>query len=123
MNISNNVINQFVKNSNTSKTKKESFVYGKLGRKEVDKNGKLKYYVIIDGSTIETPISHFTATVDPDERVIVMIKNRSAIITGNISSASASSSYVDAQIEDKVGFIDSIGDAYIESLWEGYFNE
>lgn len=123
MALSSNLVNQFVKNTRGKKqtNKKETFVYGKISdRIDVTSNGKLKYYVKIDGSDIETPVSHFTATVDAKERVIVMIKNRSAIITGNISSASATSTYVDNRVDEKLGDLSSIDTQTIMDMWTEY---
>ena len=123
MPLSSNLVTQFVKNTSDNKqlNKKETFVYGKISdRIEVTSDGKLKYYVKIDGSDIETPVSHFTATVDAKERVIVMIKNRSAIITGNISSASATSTYVDNRVDEKFGELGAIDTQTIMDMWTEY---
>lgn len=83
MPLSSELISQFVKITNDNKdTTKESTVYGTT----VSMNGTT--YVQIDGSELYTPINT-TADVQPNERVIVMIKNHTALITGNITSPSA----------------------------------
>lgn len=83
MALSSELISQFVKITNDGKdTKTESTVYGTT----VTKNGTT--YVQLDGSELFTPINT-TADVQPGERVIVMIKNHTATITGNISSPAA----------------------------------
>lgn len=58
---------------------KESTVYGTV-RKQ---NGE--YFVQLDGSDIYTPVE-MAMDADEGDRVVVMIKNHQAIITGNISS-------------------------------------
>ena len=82
MSLSNDLISQFVKATNTKpKTNGETTVFG-----TVVYDGKP--YVKIDGSDLLTPVST-TAEVQDGERVTVLIKNHSATITGNISSPAA----------------------------------
>ena len=87
MSLSSDLISQFAKiaKNNDKKTKSEKIVYGTV----VELNGSK--YVQIDGSELFTPIVS-TASVEPNERVTVMIKNHTAIVTGNISSPSAKNS-------------------------------
>ena len=84
MPLTNSLITNFVKatKDDIKKTNKESFVYGKMSGQ--DENGK--YYVRMDGSNIDTPVSSFTSNIDTTigKRVLIMIKNRSVIVTGNI---------------------------------------
>lgn len=83
MSLSSDLISQFVKVTNDdTKTKTESTVYGTI----VENNGSK--YVQIDGSELLTPVST-TADARDGERVTVMIKNHTAIITGNLSSPAA----------------------------------
>lgn len=121
MALSKSLVSRFVKVTKTEKApKKETFVYGKIdSHEEIEVNGEKqqKYYVKIDGSNTKTPVSRFTATVNIDERVIVMIKNHEAIITGNVSSASSTTSYVD----EKIDTLGSISPEYINGLWSDYF--
>lgn len=92
------LLSQFAKVTNDdTKPTKESTVYGVAVRE----NDKL--YVKIDGSDLLTPASS-TVNVQPGERVTVMIKNHSAVITGNMTSPSA-------RIEDVSTFEVSINDA------------
>lgn len=88
MGLSSDLISQFVKATNDSNktNKKETTTYGTT----VLYDGKL--YVRLDGAKPEqlTPVTT-TADAKPDERVTVMIKNHSAVITGNMSSPSARS--------------------------------
>ena len=88
MPLSNDLISQFVKITRDNKnTKKETVLYGTV----VDyDNGR---YVKIDGSDLLTPYST-TADVKHGDRVTVMIKNHNAVITGNITDPSASSTIV-----------------------------
>ena len=83
MGLSNDLISQFVKiTKDTPKPKKETTSYGVV----VKENGKT--YVRLDGATELTPVSN-TANADTNDRVIVMIKNHAAVITGNLTSPSA----------------------------------
>lgn len=88
MRLSSDLISQFVKITNDDKKKeKETTIYG-----TTVKDGD-KMYVRIDGSDILTPMAS-TASMRDNERVIVMIKNHQAIVTGNVTSKSASESSV-----------------------------
>lgn len=83
MNLPSNLISDFVKITNdTKKTKTETIVYGTA----VESDGVM--YVRIDGSDLLTP-AVATADTKNNERVTVMIKNHTAVITGNISSPAA----------------------------------
>lgn len=83
MALSNDLISQFVKaTSDKKKDKKEETVYG-----TVVVQGDSKY-VKLDGSDQLTPIST-TADTKNGERVVVLIKNHTATVTGNISSPAA----------------------------------
>lgn len=83
MGLSNDLLSQFAKVTNdTSKKKKEtSTVYG-----TVVEGGGVK----LDGSDIVTPVST-TVDMKAGDRVIVMIKNHSATVTGNLNDPAASS--------------------------------
>lgn len=94
MALSQNLVDQFVKVIEQSNTKSETTVnatYKKINGRE---------YVQIDGSEILTPV---TSTVDAEtnDRVKVMIKNHTAIVTGNITSPAARSKSVD-DLRDEV---------------------
>lgn len=83
MNLSNELISQFVKaTKDNKKTSTESTVNGTV----VEYGGKT--YVKLDGSDLLTPV-RTTTDVKPDERVTVMIKDHTATITGNMSSPAA----------------------------------
>lgn len=83
MNLSSDLISQFVKvTTNKDKKKTESVVYGTV----VKYDGAL--YVKLDGSDLLTPMES-TADVKDGERVTIMIKDHTATITGNITSPSA----------------------------------
>lgn len=82
MALSSDLISQFVQITQEKKQSKETTVYGTIV--EYD-GGK---YVKLDGSDLLTPIST-TADALAGERVTVMIKDHSALVTGNISSPSA----------------------------------
>ena len=83
MNLSNDLISQFVKNTkDDTRSKTEKTVYGKV----VVYDGST--FVKLDGSDLLTPFSTTTDVKDGD-RVTVNIKNHSAIITGNLTSPAA----------------------------------
>lgn len=83
MALSNDLISQFVKaTQDKEETKKESTAYGKIV-KQGDKE-----YVQLDGSDLLTPIESTTVVKDGD-RVIVTIKNHTAIVTGDFTNPSA----------------------------------
>lgn len=89
MALSNELVSQFAKiATEKEETKKEEVVYGTT----VNYNDTV--YVKLDGSDRLTPITS-TTIVKPDERVTVMIKDHSAVITGNLSSPSARNSDVE----------------------------
>lgn len=86
MALSNDLLSQFAKltNKKNDNSKKETTVYGTV----IDSN-----HVQIDGSNVTTPISS-TTTIKAGQRVTVLVKDHSAIITGNLTDNSASSSDV-----------------------------
>lgn len=89
MNLSSDLISQFVKTTNDDKKKvsSEATFFGTI----VEYDGS--YYAKLDGSEQLTPITT-TADVVPGERVTVLLKNHSATVTGNITSPSARQSSV-----------------------------
>ena len=82
MALSSDLISQFVQLTKEEKQSKETTVYGTI----VDYDGGK--YVKLDGSELLTPIS-MTADALNGERVTIMIKDHTAIVTGNLSSPSA----------------------------------
>lgn len=114
MPLNSTIVSQFIKNTkdDNKDIKKETIVYGRLSQKNPN-------CVILDGSNTELPIAHFTTQVNPDERVIVMIKNHSAIVTGNITSKSSTVTYVDEKLREIVS-VSSIDDDTINELWSDY---
>ena len=101
MDLSNDLISQFVKVTKVETPKKEKTVYGTI---VIKSDGK--QYVKIDGSSTPEP-TPIDTTVDAanGDRVIVMIKDHKAVATGNISSPSARDSVLKkttAKIDNKV---------------------
>ncbi len=91
MALSSDLISQFVKSTkDTTTTKKETIVYG-----TVTSNPDEPVAVKIDGAEQSTPVTS-TVKVNNGDRVIVMIKNHHAVITGNTSSIAASNTDVQA---------------------------
>ena len=85
MALSNDLAMQFARvTNNKPKTQSESTVYGTA----VQYDGAM--YVQVDGSDLLTPVES-AVSMKPGERVLVKIKNHSAIVTGNMSDPSASS--------------------------------
>ena len=83
------LINEFVKmTKDDTPVKTESNTYG-----TVVKNGGTTY-VKLDGADVLTPVIT-TTNVEDGERVGVMIKNHTAVITGNITSPSARTAEVE----------------------------
>ena len=83
MALSSDLISQFVKvTKDETKKKAETTLYG-----TVVKNGD-SVNVQLDGSSVLTPVST-TTNVKDGERVTVLIKDHTAIITGNMSSPAA----------------------------------
>ena len=95
MDLSNDLISKFVKiTSNQSNNKtKEGTAYGTIVEFEN------KMYVKLDGSDLLTPINS-TSDVKDGERVTIMIKDHNAVVTGNITSPSASSGDVKKVTQD-----------------------
>lgn len=101
MPLSDSLISQFAKATNDDKkTSKETTVYGTIVEYEGSK------YVKIDGSELLTPVT-FTTNVEDNERVTVMIKDHTAIVTGNISSPAARTKEVE-EIGSKISEFETI---------------
>ena len=95
MDLSNDLLSQFAKlTKNDENTKKEDVVYG-----TVVVHNDIKY-VKLDGSEVLTPVTS-TTEIEDQNRVMVMVKNHTAVVTGNISSPSASTDSV-KQVSDRV---------------------
>ena len=90
MTLSNDLASQFAKllNDGNNKKPKETSMYGTFV--ESDK----KKYVKLDGSELLTPVIQ-TAAAKDGERVTVTVKNRTAVVTGNLSSPAARSGDVE----------------------------
>lgn len=101
MSISNDVISQFVKITydNNKTEKKETITYGQVSRIDPETN---QIYVTLDGTEKDPagapksviPVTT-TVKVGKNDRVIVMIKNHSAVITGNLGNPAVNTEYVD----------------------------
>lgn len=88
MALSNDLISQFVKiTKDKAPDNSETIVYGTIQESKAP-NGL--NYVKIDGSDLLTPISS-TTVVAANDRVTIMIKNHSAVVTGNLTSPAARS--------------------------------
>lgn len=85
--LSEQLVKEFAKATrDTTPKKTESFVYGEA----VVTNGEVSG-VKFDGSDIVTPCTS-TVSVSDGDRVLVLIKNRQAVITSNITSPTVSNS-------------------------------
>lgn len=87
MELSRQIVNQFVEITNHDALKNEATVYGVI----VEQNNS--FYVKIDGSDEITPV---TSTVDikAGDRVTISLKNHTATVTGNLTDPSASNTKV-----------------------------
>lgn len=85
MALSSDLLAKFAKvvNNSKPKNKKEDFAYGTV---VLDAKGRT--CVKLDGSDIFTPISSTTDLL-PGDRAMVLIKNHSVVVTGNITSPAA----------------------------------
>lgn len=116
MALSSDLISQFVKvTKDETKKKTETTLYGTVVKNDDSIN------VQLDGSSVLTPVST-TTNVKDGERVTVLIKDHTAIITGNVSSPSARTGEVE-DLSKRVNEFDEVvtGDlravnANIESL-------
>lgn len=98
MAIPSDLISQLVKVTNdTQPTAEETTVYGTI----VESDGSA--YVKLDGSELLTPITT-TAVVRNGDRVTVMIKNHTAVVTGNVTAPAAQAKDIDKTLEaaDKI---------------------
>lgn len=95
MGLSNDLISQFVKITNDNKKEsKETTVYG-----TVTDSGDA---VVLDGQSDSQPIpisKNNTVAVSPGNRVTVLVKNHSVIVTGNIADPSPSTGTVTDTVE------------------------
>ena len=95
MGLSSDLVSQFVKETNdTKKTSTGATYYGTIVLYNKEQ------YVKIDGSDFLTPISS-TVIVEDGDRVLVTLKDHSAIVTGSTSSPSASNKEL-IQVGDKI---------------------
>lgn len=92
MKLPDKLVSQFAKMLKPETSKKETTLYGTI---VADSESK---FVKLDGSDMMTPIS---TTVDmlEGERVTVLLKNHTAIVTGNISSPAARVGVVSAMAD------------------------
>ena len=103
MGLSYDIISEFVKITNDNKEKpKEGTVYATV----VSSSGGK--YVKIDGSDLLTPMDT-TADIEDGERVTLTIKDHKAIVTGNVTSPSASTSKVEQVTETVSSLSDRVG--------------
>ena len=89
--LSNDLISQFVKATKDDKqTKTEKTVYGTVVESNIESNGKRYARVRFDGAA-ENQLTPAIMEVDVEngERVSILIKDHSAIVTGNLSKPAA----------------------------------
>lgn len=120
MALSSDLISQFVKiTKDKQETKKDTIVYGTIQQIDDDDN-----YVKIDGSDISTPVkktvvASYNKETGEGDRVMVTIKDHTAIVTNNLSNPSAR--VIDTVSIDKLNAsnarIDEIESAYIDTAY------
>ncbi len=82
--LSDRLVKEFVRMTNdTTKKKSESFLYGTVDK--INEDGTVD--VIFDGATDSTPCAS-SVSVAVGDRVLVMLKNRQAAVTANVSNPS-----------------------------------
>lgn len=117
MGLSNKIVSKFVKatKNDTSNNKKEKIVYGNIVTKT--ENGKLVYYAKVDGADENTliPISRLASGINDDQKVIIMIKDHTAIVTGNLDDPSVNNTQANEIVDSAISPID-LED--IEALWD-----
>ena len=96
MNLSAELLQRFAKITNdTSQTKKESTVYGTIVTTEDGDYVHIDGAYFTDGKRILLPlIKNTTVAVKTDDRVIVSIRNHTAVVTGNLTDPSTSIEHV-----------------------------
>ena len=103
MGLSYDLISEFVKITNDKKENaKEGTVYATVV------SGTDGKYVRIDGSDLLTPMDT-TTDIEDGERVTLMIKDHKAIVTGHVTTPSASTSKVDKVTESVNSVSDRVG--------------
>lgn len=135
MAISNNLVSKFVKatKNDTKNNKREKTVYGKMVKFDTNPNNPndITWYAQIDGATHTfdginsdnfeglIPISRFTSDVNVNDKVVIMIKDHTAIVTGNVSSPSTDPVNVNGKIVEAVSKVEtsSISLEDIRALW------
>ena len=106
MALSQNLVNEFVKTMNPEPDRVKETTLEGVYRKTVDG----VEYVKLDGSEIWTPVTSVVGA-NNDDRVRVTIKNHTAMVTGNITSPSATGkdvSDLQGQYGDLNGKVDII---------------
>lgn len=107
MSLTNELISQFVKiTKDDKKSQNETTVYG-----TIVVNGDQEY-VQLDGSELLTPINT-TAKVSNGERVTVLLKDHTAIVTGNITAPAARQTDVDDTVSNQIS---EFGQVVAESI-------
>lgn len=111
MTLSNSLLKEFARVAigPTKKENKQSTAYGTI---RISGNDK---YVRLDGAEVDTPVSFASGAKDGD-RVIVMIKDHKAVITGNTTSPAT---FVDTSTYVKRADILPISFAEIDEIVDG----
>ena len=125
MGLSNKIVSKFVKATKNDETniKKEKIVYGNIEREETDNvTNKTVYYARIDGAEDDDaliPISRTASGIEVNQKqkVIIMIKDHTAIIMGNLDAPSADSEQVRKEVNRRFSEIQSISTEEINALW------
>ena len=95
MALSDDLLTQFAKmTKDDTKTKNGDTVYGTVVTHDGTK------YVKLDGSDVLTPVTS-TSEIEDKDRVMVLVKNHSSVVTGNVTTPSASTNTV-KKVSDRV---------------------
>lgn len=103
MKLSNTLLSEFAEiiSNNNKKSRSETITYGTIEKENET------MYVKIDGSDIKTPVIA-AADTKAGDRVIVMVKHHTAIVTGNLSSPAARIGDVSQAITDSATAIEKV---------------
>lgn len=119
-NLPENLVKEFVKATNdTPRSKPESFMYGTVISVTGEGDNQV-VNVMFDGASEVTPCAT-SVSVQTDDRVTVMLKNRQAVITSNVTRPSMSYDYLetgDAEIHGHLKAVDGSFSGTLTFDWQ-----
>jgi len=101
MKLDNSLVKSFAALNKTEETKKPSTHYGTAVVRGDNK------FVVLDGSSVETPVSS-AMDINHNDRVIVMIKDHKAVVTGNVTSPADSTKEAVAEVVENLNVTNAL---------------